>query len=546
MKPSHVLIIGLDGATFDLARPWMAAGHLPNLARLHQQGASGALQSTIHPITGAAWPSFMTGANQGQHSVYDFVRRRPGTYELELMYGSHIAVPTLFELVGQAGLPVISLNVPITYPPRLVNGVMVSGLFAQPSPDIAYPRPVYDELHALEGEYIISPAYNAYARDPRQDYLDQLHRMTRIHLRAMRHLLATRPWQLGMVVFTATDLAQHAFWADMEAGQGAFAEAILNIYRQVDAAVGDLLTDLPPETLVVLMSDHGAGPLDSFVQLNRWLYQQGFLKFRPGRTSWRAKVVRAAWAAWRRVLPPKLIGAIRARVGKRYNQVRDQMESTLFSTRIDWPHTQVFALGACGNLFLNVKGREPEGVVEPGAHYDQVCADVTARLMQLTDPLTGQKLVENVLRGHEVYAGPHAHHAPDLVILWKDYRYWGRGRYDFDDLEVFRRRPKWDFSELPLTCTHRMNGLVFLAGPNIRAGHMLTGARIVDVTPTLLAALGLPIPDYMDGRVLHEAFVVPPQAAISNQAGQAPVADSGYTAEEAAEIEEHLKSLGYL
>lgn len=546
MKPSHVFIIGLDGATFDLVRPWMIAGHLPNLARLHIQGVSGELQSTIHPITGAAWPSFMTGANQGQHSVYDFVRRRPGTYELELMYGSHIAVPTLFELVGQVGLPVISLNVPITYPPRPINGVLVSGLFAQPGPDIAHPRSVYAELYALENDYIISPAYNAYARDPRQDYLQQLRRMTQIHLRAMQHLLATRTWQLGMVVFTATDLAQHAFWADMEAGQGPFAGAILDIYRQVDAAVGDLLAKLPSETLVIVMSDHGAGPLDSFVQLNRWLYQEGFLQFRPARTSWPARLVRTAWAAWRRGLPPKIIGAIRARAGKRYNQVRDQMESTLFSTRIDWARTRVFALGACGNLFVNVKGREPNGVVEPGAEYDQVCAAVTARLLELADPLTGQKLVAQVLRGQEVYSGPHVHNAPDLVIIWKDYRYWGRGRYDFDDPEVFRRRPKWDFSELPLTCTHRMNGLVFFVGPNVRHASTLTGARIVDVTPTVLAALGLPIPDYMDGRVLTDVFMTPPAVTTSAQISGVQTADSGYTADEAAEIEEHLKSLGYL
>jgi predicted AlkP superfamily phosphohydrolase/phosphomutase len=542
-----VLIIGLDGATFDLMRPWMAQGDLPNLARMAREGSHGELTSTIHPITGAAWPSFMTGVQQGKHSVYDFIRRTPNGYNFVLTNADDIAAPTVFDLVSQHGRHVIALNVPVTFPPRAVNGIMVSGLFAQPAPAIAYPRSVYRDLVRILGEYVIMPSYNRWAGRPLDDYVAQLHSMSDQHLRAMQYLLQTAPWDLACVVFTATDLAQHAFWKFMEEGDPQYGGVIREVYRQLDRHIGALQSQVGAETLTIIMSDHGAGPLESFVQLNRWLSDEGFLRFLPQHAGWRARLVRAAWTGWRRVLPPRLIGNVRARVGARYNAMRDRMESALFATRIDWPRTRAYALGACGNVYVNLAGREPQGAVQPGVEYEHVCAEIRERLLALKDPLTGQLLVADVLPRDQVYHGAYIDQAPDLVVCWRDYRYWGRGRYDFDGPDVFHRQRKWDFSDLPLTATHRMNGIFLASGTDIQPQSEPARARIIDIAPTILSVLGIPVPADMDGRVLSEIFSIAPEVGVAEaEQFRHAGSDDVYSPDEATAIEERLKALGYL
>jgi len=550
----RVLIIGLDGGALDLIHPWAEQGELPNLARMMAEGAYGSLASTIHPITAAAWASFMTGMNQGKHGLYDFVQRIPGSYNFELTNAAIIAAPTLFEIASHYSRRVIALNVPLTFPPRPVNGVMVSGLFAQPAPDIAYPKGLYEEIVKLvNGEYIILPRYNRWASDPLGDYVDQLHRAIDQRRHVAEFLMTRNWWDLCCVVFTATDLVQHTFWKYMEDGDARFGDAILDVYRRVDAAIGTLqkvAESTGEDVMTLIMSDHGAGYLESFVQLNRWLADEGLLHFLPKRKGIQAWLVKQAWQLYRCFVPPFIIGKIRARVGVRYDRMRDKMESSLFATRIDWPHTRAYSLGACGNIFLNVAGREPQGIVQPGAEYEALRDDISERLMSLTDPDAPGRapLVERVYRREELYEGPFLEQAADLIIRWRDYRYWGRGRYDFDTPQVFYRQQQWDFSKLPLSGTHRPNGILIVAGANIRPVGVLDSARIIDVAPTVLAALGVPVPSEMDGRVLVDIFRESP--ALAGETGGPVWADvslvQGYSEEEAAEIEERLKALGYM
>jgi len=548
LTSARILIIGLDGATLDLVEPWAHEGHLPHLARMMREGCYGRLASTIHPITGAAWPSFMTGMNQGKHGLFDFVRRIPGSYNFELTYSANISAPTLFEIASRHGKRVISVNVPMTFPPRPVNGTMVSGLFAQAAPGITYPHELYDEIVNLVGDYIIMPRYNRWTPDPLQDYVNQLHSSAEKHLRVAQYLMGRESWDLACVVFISTDLAQHTFWKHMSEADARFGNAILDVYRQLDEYVGQLRALAGDNAMTIVMSDHGAGQLDSFVQLNRWLASHGFLHYLPQRTSWRARMVRSAWAAWRHVLPPTLIGRIRARIGRRYDSLRDKMESTLFASRIDWPRTRAYSLGACGNIFINLAGREPQGIVQPGAEYDTVCQEIRDRLLTLADPETGERLVANVFRRDQIYHGPHLNEAADLIITWRDYRYWGRGRYDFDGPDVFHRQQKWDLSDLPLSGTHRPDGVFIAAGANIRPAGLLENVSILDVAPTTLAALGIPVPAEIDGRVLTAIFDSQPDVEVDRlgDSSYAITADAAYSDEEAAAIEQRLKSLGYL
>ncbi len=550
MNHHRVLVIGLDGATFDLLLPWAEQGHLPHLQRLLQQGSYGNLRSTLQPLSAPAWATFMTGANQGRHGLYDFVQRQPDAYRLQVTNGSFVKLPLLFETVGEHGRHVISVNVPMTFPPRPVNGVMVGGPFAPVvNAELVYPPSLALKLLSLVDNYVLIPDFDPTHPDPLRHYAQELVATVSKHAQLTLHLLDTQPWDLCTVVFTAIDEVQHAFWQCMDAPDQSpdarFRHAIRNVYQQADAAIGELLRRVDDETLVIVMSDHGFGPLKAIINLNSWLAQAGYLTFSPSRRRWRATgmgrlatVYRRLPAAWR-VRLRKLLGATRMEA------VRGDVEGTLFASAIEWTQTRAYALGAGGKIYLNVAGREPSGIVQPGVEYTAVREDLAAQLATLTDPQTGTPLIRRVWSREELYEGPYLEAAPDLVIEWADYGYWGRGRYDIHSAPIFEERRTMDFSSLPLTATHTPDGILIACGPGIPAGSVISGAQIADVAPTLLCWLGLPVPEYMDGVVLT-SICNHPEALASDHATPAAVRPTLYADDEAAKVAERLKGLGYL
>jgi predicted AlkP superfamily phosphohydrolase/phosphomutase len=207
-------------------------------------------------------------------------------------------------------------------------------------------------------------------------------------------------------------------------------------------------------------------------------------------------------------------------------------------------------LGAGGNIFVNLEGREPSGIVEPGPPYEELRQKLIDDLMTLSDPDTDQPIVERVHRREELYHGPHLDQAPDLIIQWKDYACWGRGRYESNG-PVFQAQDQFDFSDQPLTGSHRLHGVLIAQGPGIQPGARLEGARLVDLAPTILGLLNVPAGDRLDGHVL-EAIV----STREESSGESPTEDPydifgpdekvGYSAEETEKISERLRSLGYL
>ena len=559
-KPPKVLLLGLDGATWDLMLPWIEAGQLPNLARLQQQGSWGNLASTLQPVTAPAWVSFMTGMNQGKHNLYDFVRRRAGSYDLELTNASMVQAPTLFDHLSRVGRRVACVNMPFTFPPRPLNGVMVSGLFATVVDEsITYPHTFFQTLKQITPQYAINPDYKSQAATPLATYLQDLLNSIDERTKVVEHLLQTEPWDLLAVVYTATDQVQHAFWhclpdaevpAAYQSHPQRFGEAILQVYQRIDAAIGRLLTQIDEETIVVVMSDHGAGPLRRWVQLNRWLANEGFLTFKgaaaTGQRGRKASLINQAASAYKRLLPDSLRRTIRARLGARFYDLKARMETEMFTATVEWSQTRAYSLGACGNIFINLQGREPQGTV-PAAEYETVRSEIATRLATLQDPDTGQPLVRCVHRREDVYSGPYLENAPDLLIEWADYSYWGRGRFDVDSPDVLETRHHWDFSELPLTGTHRPQGIFIIQGTPIQSAAELTGARLIDVLPTILYLMGLPLPSGLDGRVLAEAFTNPPESIPTETTDTLLDQEKyGYSAEDSALIEQRLKELGYL
>ncbi len=454
-ETERVLIIGVDSATFDLIEPWVAAGHLPNLAKLMAEGAWGPLASTLQPATAPAWVTFMTGVNQGRHGLYDFVRRRPDSYAVEVTNATHVGAPTFFDLLSQAGRRVISVNVPYTSPPRPINGIAVGGPFAPAmTPELVHPATFYPKLRELVPDYFMLPEYKAQAADPLSDLAAALLKEVEQREKLSLHLLRTEPWDLFMVVFMATDEAHHTFWSAMEAADGdplaRHRHVIFQVYQRVDQAIGALIAEARaegrPEPTVIVVSDHGAGPFRAMINLNHWLAGAGFFAFRADAASpvlrQSSNLLRRAAHGYRRHVPSRLRAMIRARLGaRRFDQVKGDFQTALVTAAVDWSRTQAYALGVGGNLYVNLRGREPRGIVAPGAEYEQVCADVIRQLSELTDPETGQRVVKRVHRREALYHGPFLDQAPDLIVEWADYAYWGRASYERP--AAARRRQLW-------------------------------------------------------------------------------------------------------
>jgi len=419
-----VLIIGLDGATWDVIDPWIEQGRLPHLARLREQGAWGPLASTMPPATLPSWSTFMTGVNPGKHGIFDFTRREFGTYEVRFVNSTFRKAPTLWTLLSAAGRRVCVLGVPGTYPPERVNGCMISG----------FDTPVTTRADAsFISPKELAPLVQASGGFPFADFqeiridgnwhrmaLARLLRGVEIKTRLAQTLLRREAWDCFMVLFGESDTVAHHFWrfhdADSPrfdaAGGREFGDAIRRVYESLDAAIG-ALTVAAPDATVLIVSDHGFGGAgDKAVYLNRWLRADGFQHVRPTGAGFgvAARMKRTAL----QILPPSVQARAFRLNGGRW---ASRLESRTRFAGIDWARTRAFSeeLNYFPSVWLNLRGREPGGIVSQG-DYRRLCDDVCAAAGGLEDPEHRRPIVRRAWRREELYHGPWVHYAPDIIL----------------------------------------------------------------------------------------------------------------------------------
>ncbi len=352
----------------------------------------------------------------------------------------------------------------------------------------------------------------------------------------------------------ATDPVQHYFWHCMtsdEESEDCPRDMILQVYQRVDTAVGDLMAEVDERTVVMLLSDHGAGPLIKMVNLNRWLADRNWVSFKQsgGKKNhhWQGYVVDKAMRLYKKYGPSDVRARIRGWLGvKRFDQIKGTVESALFSSEIDWRHTRAYAMGAGGNIFLNVKGREPEGLIEPGEEFDRELQALADAFMELRDPGTGERMLRKVWRADELYNGSYLDLAPDLILEWVNYGYWGRGRYDVKNVPIFEDLYTMEFSDLLLSGTHRRHGVLIVWGPKVNKSAALEDISITDLAPTILALMNVPVPEDMDGHVILDAFK-PETFTIHYSSGDGRKgSEQKFSKEETDKISDRLRQLGYL
>jgi len=553
-KKKKVVVIGLDGATFDIIKPLAKIGKLPNLAKIMENGVYGDLRSTIHPITPQAWTSFLTGKKAGKHGIFDFSRRKKDSYDIEFVNASLRKAESIFSILSGAGKKVGAIAIPFTFPPEKVNGFMLSGMDS-PGEDrrAVYPDSVYDEIKKEFGHYHIHLASPVGRRIDQAKFWNDIKTEDENRTKISRYLMKRYPCDLFMTVYNNTDRVAHQHLSEevfKKIQEGSVVEdedLLVKTYENTDAHVGALLSDMDGDTSVIIMSDHGSGPIKRVFFLNRWLEENRFLAYRKEKQDPVKSAVRQARFLAKRFLPRSVKNFIEARFGG----VRDKVESMLSFSDIEWEKTKAYGFGMYGNIYVNLKGREPIGIVEPGRQYEDLCDQIIEKLNSLTDPDTGEKIVEKVYRREDLYDGSHVEDAPDLLIGWDDYAYYTSVTLGMEKGAIFGPHMNIDCSEYKHVGTHRLNGVFMAMGSVIKKGTEISGAEICDVAPTILYMLGQPIPQDMDGRVLTEIFQEdfqrdnPPRYGRS---GQVATADEvvAYSDEESQKVAERLKGLGYL
>ena len=553
MHKPRTLIIGLDGATFDLIEPWVKIGYLPTFKRLLNQGVYGPLQVWPNMNSASSWSSIVTGYNPGLHGIFSFGDAPPqrGTQWHPNTAADRKKDP-FWRLLSAGGQQVGIINVPISYPADPINGFMLAGMDTPGlrSSRFAHPPDLLDELHREGIDYVIDVPNLVVLSQQNPSHLPQsVRHMVEVRSRTIHHLMQTRPWDVMMAVFVAPDRVQHCYWPEEETPvDNPDWTPIRNLYQQIDSFFSDTLERIDENTTVLMVSDHGFGPYRSAIRcLNPLFAQLGLLHYNQGGSRWRGRFLESLLFYGRRIIPHRFQNPL-ARIFSGLH-LRASMEFKF--SGIDWSKTQVFADPFGGQIFINLQGREPEGIVT-AKEYHSLCEQVRDILSKLTDPKSGVPVVRAVYRPEDFYHGPYSIKAADLVIEW-DYGvlrdalcYHGEGEPIIIEVPKKGVGSRWKGS-------HRSNGIFIAYGPNIKQGATVTNATLYDITPTILYLQGHPIPKDMDGRVLTDIFTNDylshhpvQQSESSDIKWEGATGAAALDAEEARKIEERLRGLGYI
>lgn len=550
MKP-RVLVIGLDGATWDILNPLMRDGKMPHLKKLLDKSAQGVLMSSIPPVTAAAWTCFSTGKNPGKHGLVDFIYFPEHGYRVTIANSTTRAAATIWNLLSERELRVGVVSVPMTYPPEKVNGVMVTDMMTpNASVQYTYPPELKQELLDRVGPFVITPGEGENPSEP-LTYLDKVRADVKGSADYTLYLLKQEPYDFFMYVFGIVDILQHQFWYLLEAeprnlseGDRAIREKVIAIFTQVDDGIGEMVKYADENTTIVLMSDHGFGPMKGFMHVNNFLLERGYLVLKRGGMS---ALKRALFRAG--VTPQNVhltLKALKLDLRRKFNRGRAYGTLRRFFLSfddVDWTRTRAFALGHIGQIYINLKGRQPSGTVAPGVEYEALRDEIRGELLKLKHPETGEQLIARVLNREEIYHGALLDNTPDLLLLPADFKYVAFGESEFASNKLVG-------PTLGHTGHHRLEGIGALSGPHVQAGARIQNASLIDLAPTILYALGLPIPPDMDGRVLTEAFTPDyvNQTAMSYDTADAVRTDFGgtYSDDEEEQVIQRLADLGYV
>jgi predicted AlkP superfamily phosphohydrolase/phosphomutase len=452
-----VFVIGLDCAEPTLVFDrWREV--LPNFQRLMAQGTYGELTSTIPAITVPAWASMMSSKDPGQLGFYGFRNRADHSYErMSIATARSVKVDRVWDILSRAGKKVVVAGVPQTYPVKPVNGCMISS-FLTPSTQsqYTYPGDLKEEIAALlNEEYMLDVAQ--FRTENKDHLLEQIYKLSDQHHKLIMHLMATKPWDFFMHVDMGVDRIHHGFWKffderhpQYEPGNR-YENAIRDYYIHLDRQIGERLALLDDDTVILVVSDHGGKPMMGGICFNEWLKQEGYLtlEYQPDG-----------------VVP-------------------------LEKCEVDWEKTLAWGSGGYyARLFLNVKGREPNGVIEPG-DYERVRDELAERIASITDP-EGNNIGSVAYKPEWIYQEVN-NIAPDLIVYFGNLNWRSVGSLGLNRIHTFENDTG------PDDANHAQEGLYIYIDPKNQGQGLGPTRHLMDVAPTILERLGVPVPADMQG-----------------------------------------------
>jgi len=503
----RVLVIGLDGGTFALLDPLIGQGLMPHLKALLEGSSYGPLESTVPPLTSPAWTSFVTGKNPGKHGILLFTSPDVASGEPILANSQLIDGPTLWDLAGDGGKQVVTINVPMTYPARPVNGIMITGMMTPLHAAFTYPADLVDRYPGL-GDYVIDVNSAGRQHDVNIDdlfiaspraYIDQVDEMRARRTAVALEMLRRESWQLFTLVYTGLDRLCHMMWQDLYAlatGRSKvpvrYGQRLVDYIRNLDQDLGKFFDAVGEDTHIVLMSDHGFGPRASRrFYLNAWLQQAGLLAVQgEGRVQsqagyWLTRLKDGRWSKitrWlARALPTRLRGKLRRQANQNQRALIDREKTRAQAV--------MMAGSVAGIQLADDLSRSDKEAIVDGLQRD---------LLAVVDPQSGERIVREIIPSRDVYSGPHVDEFPELILIANE-------QYEVVNTLVDRGYAAPMVMQAR-TGDHRPDGIFVLHGKHARTGQLRERWWIPDVSATILYLLGVPLPDDLDGRVVSEAI----------------------------------------
>jgi len=550
-----VFIIGMDGFTWRLGRHFMAEGIMPNLAHLVLNGCHGNLMSVMPYETSAAWSSIQTGCYPGKTGVFGFHKYDREKIKVHINSFNDILVPSIWELASDAGKTVVNLNMPISAPPPQVNGVIIPGLLCFNLSSNTYPSSAY-------GTYIKKmPQY----RIVNMDHTRSLEQFVKNQIvtekqryKVARKLIQDIDWDMFFVQIQSTDHLQHDHWWALDKEAWGYCpkahREVLKLYKVCDGIIGNLIREIGNDALKIVISDHGFCPKVCDFCLNTWLLKKGYLNIVKPEDSPTEEPVKSdnKFGSYKndlkgKVPPIKYLAKLYGKTAKTIKKIMENYEKIVpdklycqkdlvhLRQLIDYSDTKAFALGGMGGMVyvLGTVGQRRE-----------IRAKLKAELLRDHGPQSENPVLEKIHNGEEYYKlAANAEMIPDLVVELR------KGV----SLIV---SPAWPTTIRPFNLssryfkdkqpgTHEPEGVVVINGPGVHKGQLVNGS-IVDVAPTALSYLGVPLPDHMDGTVLQGAFEEPLESTYEKSNFTRKSESPRYSEEEQAQMEKNLADLGYM
>lgn len=535
-----VFVFALDGMNPKLMDRFIKEGAMPFLGSLVQKGAFGVMESTDPPLTPTAWTSIFTGMRPEKHGVHDFIcKRDDGSFRP--VNSTNIRGNVLWDLLGKHDKKSIVCFTPITYPVHEINGVILSDHLFTPfnAKEKSFPSPVAGELETATGSYKVfsDVTYDA-NRIPQllNDFRDEID----FKLKAAKHLMATRQWDLFILYTWSLDNLQHSLSHVMDPSHPLFnAElnrkhypSILELVSRLDAAMKEICGSLDKDTTVLVVSDHGFCNVSHYIYLNTWLLQNGYIRLKQGlATRFKKALFNAGFTPENAY---KLVNRFGSFIKRTPTDSRFiALLSTLFLSLedLDWDETMAFSKGNFGQIFLNRKRRSPET-------DGQIITRLKNDLLAWKDATNGNAVAHAVLEQASLPSTPDKN-APDLLVYSNENGYKSLGTIDFNSNKTIGKI-------FGITGHHDKNAVFLCQGPEIKAGIGLQNVKTEDVVPAIFAILDLPVPDNVDGRA-PDMFSAEKKTGRENAQPQTgPGKGYEYTHDEQEEIKARLKGLGYM